>query len=49
VSEWELRERREQEVGIREEAEMLGAVDELGEELPLSLPTPSFMASAGEE
>jgi len=45
VSEWELRERREREAERRVEAELLGA----GEELPLFLPTPPFMASAGEE
>jgi len=45
VSEWELRERREREAERRVEAEVLGA----GEELPLFLPTPPFMASAGEE
>jgi len=51
VSEWEHGERREREEERREEAEVLGAVDELGagEELPLFLATPSFMASAGEE
>jgi len=47
VSEWELRERREREEG--REAEALCAVDgsDAGEELPLFLPTPPFMASAG--
>ena len=49
ASEWELRERREREEEREEEAETLGAVEEGGEELPLFLPTPSFMASAGEE
>ena len=51
VSEWELRERREREEERRVEAEALGAVDNMGdgEELPLFLPTPSFMASIGEE
>ena len=44
VSEGELRERREREEERRVEAEALGA----GEE-PLFLPTPPFMASAGEE
>ena len=53
VSEWERRERRERrerEEERRAEAEELGAVGELGagEELPLFLPTPSFMASADE-
>jgi len=32
-----------------EEAETPGAVEEEGEELPVFLPTPSFMASDGEE
>jgi len=46
VAEWERRERRrEREEERRVEAEELGA----GEELPLFLPTPSFMASAEEE
>ena len=47
VPEWELRERWER----REEAEKLGAAGDLraGEERPLFLPTPSFMASADEE
>ena len=45
VSEWELWERREQEEERRVEAEVLGA----GEESLLLLPTPPFMASAGEE
>jgi len=51
VSEWELRERREREEETEAEAEALGAEDEggAGEEPPLFLPTPSFMASAGEE
>jgi len=51
VSEWEHRERREREEERREVAEALGAEDELGAggEPPLFLPTPSFMASAGEE
>jgi predicted nucleotidyltransferase len=45
TSEWELRERREREEERRAEAEELGAeVEE-----PLFLPTPAFMASAGEE
>jgi len=49
VPEWELRERQER--GDEGEAEALGAEDEVnsGEEPPLFLPTPSFMASAGEE
>ena len=45
VSEWELRERQEREEERREEVEALGT----GEELPLFLPTPPLMASAGEE
>ena len=45
ASEWELRERREREEERVAEAEELGA----GEELPLFLPTPSFMASADED
>ena len=50
VSEWELRERRERQEEREGEAEALGAVDDMGdgEELPLFLPTPSFMGSAGE-
>ena len=42
VSEWELRERREREEGLRAEAAVLGVEDELGdgEGLPLFLPTP---------
>jgi len=44
VLEWELQECREREEERRVEAEELGA----GEE-PLFLPTPPFMASAGEE
>jgi len=48
ASEWELRERREQEEGREAEAVALGAEGELGggAEPPLFLPTPSFMASA---
>jgi hypothetical protein len=46
ASEWELRERSEREEKQRQEAEELGA---LGEEQPLFLPTPSFMAPAEEE
>jgi len=48
VSEEELRERRDREE--ERAAEPLGAAGEMGawEELPLFLPTPSFMASAGE-
>jgi len=42
VSEWELREQQER-------PETTGAVEEEGEELPLFLPTPSFMAAEGEE
>jgi len=51
VSEWELRERREREEEREAEAEELGAAEELGfgGELPLLLPTPLFMAPAGEE
>ena len=45
ASEWELRDRREREEGRGAEAEELGA----GEEPPLFLRTPPFMASAGEE
>jgi len=50
VSEWELRERRERQEEREGEAEALGAVDDMGdgEELPLFLPTPPFMGSAGE-
>ena len=49
--EWELRERRERQEEREAEAEALGAVDELGagEERPLFLPRPSFMAAAGED
>jgi len=51
VSEWELRERRERQEEREAEAEARGVVDDMGdgEELPLFLPTPSFVASAGEE
>jgi len=51
TSEWELRERREREEEHEAEAEELGAAggSGAGEELPLFLPTPSFMASADEE
>jgi len=51
VSEWELRERQERQEGREAEAEALGAADELGavEDRPLFLPTPPFMASAGED
>jgi len=51
ASEWELRERMEREEERRVEVEELGAKDETGagEEPPLFLPTPSFMALAGEE
>ena len=47
MSEWELQELREREENREEEAEELGATGELGtgEELPLFLPTPSYMAS----
>ena len=48
VSEWERRERGEREDERR--AERLGAAEEPGvEEQPLFLPTPSFVASAGED
>jgi hypothetical protein len=46
ASEWELQERSEREEERRQEAEELGAG---GEEQPLFLPTPSFMASVEEE
>jgi len=51
ASEWELWERWERREEREGKAEALGAVDGMGdgEELPLFLPTPSFMASAGEE
>jgi len=51
VSEWELRDRREREEEREAGVEELGAAGELDarEELPLFLPTPPFMASAGEE
>jgi len=49
VSEWELRERREREAETEAEAEELGAEVGAGEELPLLLPTPAFMASAEED
>ena len=51
ASEWELRERREREEEREAEAEELGAAGELGagEEPPLFLPTPSFMASTDED
>ena len=51
MSDWELRERQEREelreagAGARGGADVRGA----GEELPLSLPTPAFMASTGED
>jgi len=50
VSEGELWERRERQEDREGEAEVLGAGDDMGdgEELPLFLPTPSFMATAGE-
>jgi len=49
ASEWELRERQEREEEKR--AGALGAENEVaaGEEPPLFLPTPSFMATAGED
>jgi len=46
ASEWELRERRKREEGRSVEAEELGAG---GEEQPLFLLTPSFMACADDE
>jgi hypothetical protein len=50
ASEWELRERREREAEREVEAGELGATGVLGAgEEPLFLPTPPFMASAGEE
>jgi len=51
ASEWERGERREREEEGRAEAEELGAAGEFGagEELPLFLPTPSFMASVDED
>jgi len=51
TSEWELRERPEREEEQEAEAKELGAAggSGAGEELPLFLPTPSFMASADEE
>jgi len=51
VSEWELRERREREEEQEAEAEELSAAggSDAGEDRPLFLPTPSFMASADEE
>ena len=45
LSEWELRECQEREEERRKEAEALGT----GEEPPLFLPTPPFMALAGAE
>ena len=51
ASEWELRGRRERGEEMEAEAEELGAAGELcaWEELPLFLPAPSFIASAGED
>ena len=49
VSEWELRERREREEQREAEAEELGAELGAGEDLPLFLSTPAFMASADED
>jgi len=46
VPEWELRWRREREEERRAEAEEVNGV---GEEQPLFLPTPSFMATAEEK
>jgi len=50
VSEWERREHRQREEEWRP-GEGAGCQGELGarEELPLFLPTPSFMASADED
>jgi len=50
VSEWELRECWERQEEWEGESEALGAADHMGDrkELPLFLPTPSFMVSAGE-
>ena len=54
MSEWELRELREREEERRAEVEELGppggggGEPGAGKELPLFLPTPSFMASAEE-
>ena len=50
ASEWELWERRERGEDREAEAEALGGAGELGagEEPPLFLPTPSFMASVEE-
>jgi len=50
TSEWELQERLEREEEQEAEVEKLGAAEGsgAGEELPLFLPTPSFMTSAGE-
>ena len=48
ASEWELRERAEREEERRAEAEALGRGMER-EGHPLFLPTPPFMALAGEE
>jgi len=49
VSEWELRERRERQEEREAEAEERGGAGQLGagEGLPLFLPTPPFMVSAG--
>jgi len=51
ASQWELRERREREEEREAEAEALGAENEgdIRDEHRLFLPTPPFMASAGEE
>ena len=49
VLEWELRERREREEERDVEVEVLGAEGGAGEEPPLFLPTPSFMALAADE
>ena len=49
MSVWELRERRNWEEEREVEAEALGAELGAGEELPLFLPTPAFMAPADEE
>ena len=51
VSEWERRVYREREDERRAEVEVLGTAEVPGveEKRPLFLPTPSFMASAGED
>jgi len=51
VSEWQLQEHQERQEEGEEKAEVLGAEEEMctGEGLPLFLPTPNFMAAAGED